>query len=115
MPVLADPWPGVPVRGRNAVGCADACWLSVAPGLTSHGLRRTYKTMMVELGPPATLMDEQMGHEDGSVQARCAHLASGMTQRLVDDLTELWTAALRGRRAINLRSPVAVLDQLLAE
>jgi hypothetical protein len=26
VPVLADPWPGVPVRGRNAVGRADACW-----------------------------------------------------------------------------------------
>jgi integrase len=113
VPVLADPWPGVPVRGRNA-GKADACWLPVAPGLTPHGLRHTYKTMMVELGTPATLMDAQMGHEDGSVQARYAHVASGMTGRLLDGLTELW-AALDARREFSPRSPVAVLDRLLGE
>jgi transposase len=26
VPVLADPWPGVPVRGRGAQGRAEACW-----------------------------------------------------------------------------------------
>ena len=29
--------------------------------------------MMVGLGTPAVLMDEQMGHADGSVQARYSH------------------------------------------
>ncbi len=66
VPVLADPWPGVPIRGRGALAMADACWLPVAQGLTPHGLRHTYKTLMIELGTPATLMDAQMGHEDGS-------------------------------------------------
>jgi integrase len=115
VPVLADPWPGVPVRGRNAAGRADACWLPVAPGVTPHGLRHSYKTMMVELGTPATLMDDQMGHEDGSVQARYAHITSGMTQRLLDGLTELWTAALRARRELSPGSPVPALARLLAE
>jgi integrase len=41
VPVLADPWPGVPVRGRNAAGRANACWLPIAQGLTPHGLRHT--------------------------------------------------------------------------
>ncbi|MEU8606933.1 hypothetical protein AB0C29_02885 [Actinoplanes sp. NPDC048791] len=59
--------------------------------------------------------DDQMGHEDGSVQARYAHITSGMIERLLDGLTGLWTAALEGRRAINPRSPVAVLDRLLGE
>jgi hypothetical protein len=31
VPVLADPWPGVPVRGRNASSRAEACWLPIAP------------------------------------------------------------------------------------
>jgi integrase len=84
VPILAVPWPGVPVRGRNAAGRADACWVPIAPGLTPHGLRHTYKTLMVELGTPATLMDDQMGHEDGSVQARYSHITSGMLQRLLD-------------------------------
>ncbi len=32
VPVLADLWPGVPVRGRGAATRADACWLPIAPG-----------------------------------------------------------------------------------
>ena len=80
MPLLADPWPGVPVRGRNAAGRAEACWLPIAPGLTPHGLRHTYKTLMVELGTPAKLMDDRMGHQDGSVQARYAHVTPDMVR-----------------------------------
>jgi len=105
----------VPVRGRNASGRADACWLPIASGLSPHGLRHTYKTMMIELGTPATLMDAQMGHEDGSVQASYSHVTSGMTGRLLDGLTELWSAALDARREFSPRSPVAVLDRLLGE
>ena len=71
--------------------------------------------MMIELGTPATLMDEQMGHEDGSVQARYSHITSGMTRRLLDGLTELWEVALAARREFDPRSPVAALDRLLGE
>jgi hypothetical protein len=38
-----------------------------------------------------------------------------MSGRLVDGLTELWTAALDARREFSPRSPVAVLDRLLGE
>jgi integrase len=113
VPVLADPWPGVPVRGRNAAGRADSCWLPIAPGLTPHGLRHSYKTLMIELGTPATLMDAQMGHEDGSVQARYSHITEGMTGRLLDGLSALWLEALAERRRLCPGSPVAVLDRLL--
>jgi integrase len=68
VPVQADPWPGVPVRRRNALERADACWVPIAPGLTPHGLRHSYKTLMIEPGTLATLMDAQMGHADGSVR-----------------------------------------------
>jgi hypothetical protein len=97
--VTAEPWPGVPVRGRNAASRADACWLPIAPGLTPHGLRHTYKTLMVELGTPATVMDEQMGHSDGSVQARYAHTTADMVRRLLDGLTAAWENALAARRS----------------
>lgn len=115
VPVLAEPWPGVPVRGRGALGKADACWLPVAAGLVPHGLRHSYKTMMIELGTPATLMDAQMGHDDGSVQALYSHITAEMIRRLLDGLTARWEAALQARRELNPRSPVAVLDRLLAE
>ena len=41
-------------------------------------LRHTHKTLMRELGTPPKLMDERMGHEDGSVQARYDHITVGM-------------------------------------
>jgi integrase len=115
VPVLADPWPGVPVRGRNAAGRADCCWVAIAPGLTPHGLRHTYKTMMLELGTPAVLMDEQMGHEDGSIQGRYSHATADMRARLLGGLTDLWRAALGVRRELHPTSPVATLDRLLRE
>jgi len=115
VPVLADPWPGLPVRGRNAAGRADACWVSIARGLTPHGLRHTYRTLMVELGTPATLMDAQMGHADGSVQARYTHITPAMSERLLDGLTALWKSALAVRRDLSSGSPVAALDRLLRE
>jgi integrase len=113
VPVLAEPWPGVPVRGRNAAGRADACWTPIAAGLTPHGLRHTHKTLMEELRTPGKLMDERMGHEDGSVQARYSHVTAGMRTELMDGLTGLWTAALAARHALSPGSPVAALDELL--
>jgi len=115
VPVLGEPWPGIPARGRNATGRADACWVPVAPGLTPHGLRHTHKTLMEELGTPPKLMDERMGHEDGSVQARYSHVTAPMLARLLDGLTDLWHAALEERRAMAPGSPVTVLDRLLRE
>ncbi|MEV0715638.1 LacI family DNA-binding transcriptional regulator [Asanoa sp. NPDC050611] len=115
VPILAGPWPGMPVRGRNAAGRANACWAPIAAGLTPHGLRHTYKTIMIELGTPATLMDAQMGHADGSVQGLYAHVTPEMVRRLLDGLTDLWRAALAQRRQFDRGSPVAVLDRLLRE
>ncbi|GIH19170.1 tyrosine-type recombinase/integrase [Rugosimonospora africana] len=115
VPLLAVPWPGIPVRGRNAAGRAEACWAPIAPGLTPHGLRHTQKTLMDGLGIPAKLADERMGHEDGSVQARYSHVTADMRAQLLDGLTGLWHTALDARRALSPHSPVAVLDRLLRE
>jgi integrase len=115
VPVVGEPRPGVPVRGRNAAARADACWLPIAPGLTPHGLRHTHKTVMEELGTPSKLMDERMGHDDGSVQAVYSHITAQMRRRLLDGLTALWRESLEARRAMTPGSPVAVLDRLLRE
>jgi integrase len=115
VPLLADPWPGVPVRGRNAAGRSEACWLPIADGLTPHGLRHTYKTMMVGLGTPSTVMDDQMGHSDGSVQARYAHATADIVHRLMDGLTTVWENALDARAGLSPGSPVAILDRLLRD
>ena len=113
VPLLAEPWPGIPARGRGASQRAETCWLPIAPGLTPHGLRHTHKTLMREAGTPPKLMDERMGHEDGSVQSRYDHITAGMRQALMAALTEMWEEALDARRAMSPGSPVAVLDALL--
>jgi hypothetical protein len=113
VPILGEPWPGVPVRGRGAAARADACWLPIAPGLSPHSLRHTYKTLMVELGTPDKYMDSQMGHDDGSVQARYSHITAAMRRRLMEGLTEAWESALEARRQIADGSPIPALDRLL--
>jgi hypothetical protein len=70
---------------------------------------------MVQLGTPSTVMDEPMGHADGSVQARHAHGTPEMWRRLMDGLTQLWNEALAARRRLSPGSPVAVLDRLLRD
>lgn len=54
-----------------------------------------------------------MGHIDGPVSARYAHLTPGMRERLKAGLTEQWEAALDTRRSLHPRSPGPVLDRLL--
>ncbi|MFD7951823.1 hypothetical protein ACFV1Z_12245, partial [Micrococcus luteus] len=113
VPILGEPWPGVPARGRGASNRADACWLPIAKGLTPHGLRHTHRTMMEDLGTEKVLMDERMGHVDGSVSARYAHVTSGMRKRLMFGLTEQWETALDARLATGPTSPVRVHNELL--
>lgn len=115
VPVLADPWPGVPARGRGATGRADACWVPVAKGLTPHGLRHTHKTRTEGFRTPTKLMDERLGHMDGSVQARYTHITREMRHDLLANLTAEWEASLDARLAMSDTSPVGVLDALLRE
>jgi hypothetical protein len=68
---------------------------------------------MVKPGTPPIVMDAQMGHSDGSVQARYAHATTDMVQRLLDGLTAIWENALEARWQLAPGSPVAVLDGLL--
>jgi integrase len=113
VPILCEPFPGIPARGRGAANRADGCWLPLAVGLTPHGSRHTHKTMMDGFGTPSQLKDERMGHLDGSVQARYSHVTQAMRDQLMRDLTGVWTAALAERCRLSPHSPVVVLDQLL--
>lgn len=113
VPILAEPWPGVPARGRGAAARATASWVPIQSGLTGHGLRHTHRTVLEEIGTPKVLMDERMGHMDSSVSALYAHVTDRMSMRLIADLTELWEESLAARRGMHPRSSVAVLDALL--
>lgn len=111
--VLAGPWPGVPARGRKAHERADACWLPIAAELTPHGLRHSHRSHMEELRTEKVLMDERMGHIDGSISARYTHVTPPMRRRLMANLTRQWERSLAARRELSPRSPVSVLDALL--
>jgi hypothetical protein len=69
--------------------------------------------MMEDLGTEKVLMDERMGHLDGSVSARYAHVTAGMRKRLMLGLTERWEVALDARLAMCPTSPVRVFNDLL--
>ncbi|MFD8483215.1 LacI family DNA-binding transcriptional regulator [Kitasatospora sp. NPDC059673] len=113
VPVLAEPFPGIPARGRGASGRATACWQPIAKGLTPHGNRHGHKVTLDELKTPKVLVDERMGHIDGSVSARYSHVTQTMRDELMEGLTRVWESALDLRRQMCPTSPVAVLDRLL--
>lgn len=64
---------------------------------------------------PPKLMDERLGHIDGSVQARYTHITKEMRADLMAALTAEWEASLDARLAMCPTSPVAVLNALLHE
>lgn len=68
---------------------------------------------MEDLGTERVLMDDRMGHIDGSVSARYAHVTPGMRKRLMIGLTEQWETALDARLAMHSASPVRILNDLL--
>lgn len=113
VPVAADPFPGVPVRGRGGQGRADACWSPIAPGLTPHGLKHSHKTLMVELRTPEILSHERLGHELGGIGSVYSHVTPAMRAELCEQLTALWTGAVDARLAMSPGSPVPVLDGIL--
>lgn len=108
-----EAWPGRVLHGRYSATKASTSWLPIVRHLTPHGLRHAHRTWMEELGTPKVLMDDRMGHIDGSVSALYAHVTDSMRGRLVDGLTRLWEEALTERLALSPRSPVGVLDELL--
>jgi len=52
---------------RDALTLVEA---PIARGLTPHGLRHSHRTNMEDLRTETVLMDERLGHLDGSVSAR---------------------------------------------
>ncbi len=82
----------------------------VSPGTDAARAAAQPQDPQGELGVPAKLQDDRMGHEDGSVQARYSPITVAMRPGLLDGLTGLWESALGARRAMSSRSPVVVLD-----
>ena len=114
VPVLGEPWPGVPARGRNAAGAGGR--LLAADRQGPHAARAAAHPPDDHGGArhPPKLMDERMGQIDGSVSGplRPRH-PEACAKRLMVGLTEQWEESLDARLAMHPRSPVRALDALL--
>ncbi|GAA0347692.1 LacI family DNA-binding transcriptional regulator [Actinoallomurus spadix] len=113
VPLKAEPWPGVPVRGRAAQERAEMSWTPIARGLTPHGLRHSHKSLMVQLRTPEVLSHERLGHILGGIGGVYSHVTPEMREELRDALTQQWEAALDARLELSPHSPVAVLEEIL--
>jgi integrase len=114
VPVTAEPWPGIPVRGRGNQARAEACWLPVLPGASPHACRHGRQTCMDRNGIQKVLRDLVMGHRTSGMEGVYAHIAPETRARLMAADERDWLAALEARYAISATSPVPVLDSLLS-
>ncbi|HLK76950.1 MAG TPA: LacI family DNA-binding transcriptional regulator [Streptosporangiaceae bacterium] len=112
---LAGDWPGTRVRGRNAQGRAEFCWLPVAEGLTPHGLRHSQKTWMEQARIHEVLSEDRLRHEIPGISGTYRHVTPAMRADLLQAMTRAWEAALDERREMSPQSPVAALAALLDE
>ncbi|MFC6883601.1 MULTISPECIES: hypothetical protein [Actinomadura] len=95
-------------------GVALASWLPIKPGLTPHGLRHSHKVWMDEDGMPEILKHDRMGQVMPGIGGVYSHVSPAMRADLVDALQRRWENALAARAALCPRSPVRLLDELLA-
>ena len=112
VPLLGD---GTRVRGRNAQGRAELCWVPVAPGLTPHGMRHSARTWLEESRVPEVLAEERLRHEIPGVSGAYRHVTPAMRAELTAALEDAWNEALDARLAMSPGSPVAVLGTILDE
>jgi hypothetical protein len=69
---------------------------------------------MAEDGIPEILAEQRLGHQVPGMRGLYAHASERMRDDLKAALQARWEESLRARAAIAPRSPVPLLDQLLA-
>ena len=113
VPVLADPWPGVPVREPERV--VPSRGMLAAHRARTHPTRAEAHAQDVDGG--ARYHAEAHGRTTrprGRLGAGpYSHVTPGMRSQLMAGLTQLWEASLDARAAISPHSPVPVLDELM--
>jgi hypothetical protein len=92
-----------------------ACWLPIKLGLTPHGLRHSHKTWMAEEGTPEILAEQRLGHQVPGMRGLYTHVSERMRAELTQALQARWQESLQERAALNPRSPVPLLNELLAQ
>jgi hypothetical protein len=82
--------------------------------LTPHGLRHSHKTWMIEDNIPEILAEQRLGHQVPGIRGLYAHASDRMRAGLTAALQARWEDSLRERSARHPRSPLPLLDELLA-
>ena len=116
--VLAQPWPGLPVRSGNrkhrAADLADGTWPNLVGKFRPHDHRHTHATWLDDAGVSKVLQMDRRGHAMQGMDRVYMHVTEQMRQRLVDVLEELWHESVAQRRVISQHSEVPLLNHALA-
>lgn len=109
-----DPWSVLPTgKGIPRPAEPEGVWEPICPEMTVHGLRHSHRAVLEEVGTPKVLMDERMGHSDPSISARYSHVTPTMRRTLMERLQERWEGSVSHRAAMNLESPVPLVNMVL--
>jgi len=82
--------------------------------ISMHWIRHSHKTWMAEDGIPEILAEQRLGHDVPGMRGLYAHVSPRMREDLIAALQARWENSLRERASIDPRSPVLLLDNLLA-
>jgi hypothetical protein len=69
---------------------------------------------MAEEGTPEILAEQRLGHQMPGMRGLYTHVSDRMRAELIQALQTRWEESLQERAALNPRSPVPLLDELLA-
>lgn len=115
--VIAEPWPGLPIRKGNrrqkAADMADGTWPDLVGKFKPHDNRHTHATWLENSDVTRVLQMDRRGHAMNGMDATYFHVSDEMRQHLCDFLQRLWNTAVAKRDALASRSAVPLLEMVL--
>ena len=82
--------------------------------ISTHWLRHIVHLDLEPRGIPEILAEQRLGHDVPGMRGLYAHVSPRMREDLIAALQARWENSLRERASIDPRSPVLLLDNLLA-
>jgi integrase len=115
--IIAEPWPGIPIRRGNkrnkAADLAEGTWPNLVGKFKAHDYRHSHATWLDAAELSKVIQMDRRGHAMQGMDRVYMHVTPQMRQRLCDVLERLWQDAVADRYKINAHSHVALLDRAL--
>jgi integrase len=115
--VIAEPWPGIPIRKGNrkvrAADVADDTWPNLLGKFKPHDDRHTHSTWLDASGVSKVAQMDRRGHAMHGMDAVYIHVTDDMRKQLCGYLQGPWEKGIAGRYELAPRSVVPLLDQAL--